>query len=218
MARTLRIDAYVDLICPWCLIGKAQLRQALARLGETAPEVAVDLQWHSVQLIPDAPEDGWPFEAFYLRRLGSPQAVQVRRAQVLAAAAQAGVRIAYGRIARFPNTARAHRLLALGRQQLDAAGLDALLDRLYAAYFSQGEDLGDPATLVAIGAAHGLDADRLRTALAEMGPPVPSPGVSGVPFFVFDQQLALSGAQPPQALFAAMRQALSSPQAPQAGG
>lgn len=209
MARTLRIDAYVDLICPWCLIGKAQLRQALAQLAETAPEVRVDLHWQSVQLIPDAPEDGWPFEAFYLRRLGSPQAVRARRAQVLAAAAQAGVTLDYSRIVRMPNTARAHRLLALGRQQLDTAGLDALLDRLYAAYFSQGQDLGDPATLAAIGAEQGLDADLLGAALAEPGSPLPSPGVSGVPFFVFDRQLALSGAQPPQVLLAAMREALA---------
>lgn len=209
MARTLRIDAYVDLICPWCLIGKAQLRQALAQLAETAPEARVDLHWQSVQLIPDVPEDGWPFEAFYLRRLGSSQAVRARRAQVLEAASRAGVRIDYGRIARFPNTARAHRLLALGRQQLDAAELDALLDRLYAAYFSQGEDLGDPATLAAIGTDHGIEPQQLRSQLAEAPAPLPPSGVSGVPFFVFNRQRALSGAQAPHALLAAMREALA---------
>lgn len=203
----LRIDAYVDLVCPWCLIGKAHLRQALAQLARTAPELAVDLHWHSVQLIPDAPEDGWPFEAFYLRRLGSPEAVRARRAQVLAAAAQAGVTLDYSRIARMPNTARAHRLLALARQTLATGAFDTLLDHLYAAYFSRGEDLGDPAALAAIGAEHGLEADLLRAALAETGPPLPSPGVSGVPFFVFNRQLALSGAQRPQVLLAAMREA-----------
>lgn len=208
-STTLRIDAYVDLICPWCLIGKAQLGQALAQLAETAPEVRVDLQWQSVQLIPDVPAEGWPFEAFYLRRLGSPEAVRARRAQVLEAASRAGVHIAYERIARFPNTARAHRLLALARQRLDSAGLDELLDRLYAAYFSQGEDLGDPATLAAIGARQGLDPQQLRSQLADAPAPLPSSGVSGVPFFVFNRQLALSGAQSPLTLLAAMREALA---------
>lgn len=218
MARTLSIDVWLDLICPWCLIGKAQLRQALAQLAETDPDVAVDLQWHSVQLIPDVPEQGWPYEQFYLRRLGSPEAVRARRAQVLEAAARAGVAIEFASIAIFPNTARAHRLLALARQRLDAKALDHLLERLFSAYFKLGEDLGDLRTLITIGMEHGLDPDNVRASLTDGGALPQTPAVSGVPFFVFNQHLALSGAQPAQALLAAMRQALSSPHAAHANG
>ncbi|UUZ65839.1 DsbA family protein [Polaromonas sp. P1-6] len=76
MARTLRIDVYFDLICPWCWIGKSLLLQARERLAASDPEARVEVYWHSVQLIADVPEEGWPYAAFYERRLGSTLAVR----------------------------------------------------------------------------------------------------------------------------------------------
>jgi hypothetical protein len=113
MNPSVRIDVYVELICPWCLIGKRHLERALAQLATASDrELRVDLQWHTVQLIPQVPREGWPFAEFYARRLGSPEAVRQRQAQVRTAAAQAGVEIDFARIQRFPNTTLSHRLLA----------------------------------------------------------------------------------------------------------
>ena len=203
MQRELRIDAFVELICPWCLIGKRHLARALEYFAQTDPQVRVRVHWHAVQLVPQVPAEGWPFGEFYLRRLGSPEAVRQRQAQVQAAAAQAGVDIDLARIARFPNTSRAHRLLELAALQPHT--VDPLLERLFAAYFRRGEDLGDTGTLVAIAQETGLDPAAARACL-DAAPPAAEPApVSGVPLFVFDGQWSLSGAQPPEALWSAMR-------------
>lgn len=199
----LAVDVWFDLICPWCWIGKHNLDQAIERLRETDPGVQVDVAWHGVQLIPHTPPEGWPFDAFYEQRLGSREAVLARRAQVQEAAGRAGAPIDYTRLKVFPNTAAAHGLLAAGKAQLAPEALDALLTRLFEGYFVRGENLGDSATLAAIAAAHGVDAE---------GPAAQDESemqaASGVPFYAFNRRLAVSGAQPAQLLWSAMRQAL----------
>jgi predicted DsbA family dithiol-disulfide isomerase len=210
MSSELHIDVYVDLICPWCLIGKRHLNQALAQLANEAPDIEVSLQWHSVQLIPDVPAGGLDFAEFYLHRLGSPEAVRARQAQVREAAQAAGVEVDFGRIRRFPNTLRAHQLFAFAARHLAADQLEAMLERLFAAYFNRGEDLGDMDTVRAIALEWGLDLAELQRWIdARQGLPKPVK-VPGVPFFVFNRVQALSGAQPPAALLAAMRSASSS--------
>jgi predicted DsbA family dithiol-disulfide isomerase len=206
MPRTLRIDAFVELICPWCLIGKRHLARALEDFAQTDPQVEVRVHWHALQLVPQVPAEGWPFAEFYLRRLGSPEAVRRRQAQVQAAAAQAGVDIDLARIARFPNTARAHRLLDLAAWQ--PQGVDPLLERLFDAYFRRGEDLGDRATLVAIAQEMGFDPAAAQACLDAAPPPAEPAPVSAVPLFVFDGQRTVSGAQPPEALWSAMRRSI----------
>jgi predicted DsbA family dithiol-disulfide isomerase len=206
MPGALRVDVFVELICPWCLIGKRHLARALERLAQSDPDLKVQVHWRPVQLIAQVPEQGWPFAEFYLQRLGSPEVVQQRQAQVQAAAAQAGVEIDLSRIQRFPNTARAHRLIDFAAVQQPTA-VDALLERLFDGYFRRGEDIGSSDTLLAIAEETGLDAASARPWL--QAPPrsaEPAP-VTGVPLFVFNGRFALSGAQPPEALWSAMRRA-----------
>jgi predicted DsbA family dithiol-disulfide isomerase len=207
MNRELHIDVFFDLVCPWCFIGKRQLSKAVARLSEAEPDVQVSLRWHSVQLIPQVPDAGLPYVEFYDRRLGSRSAVQARQAQVKAAAAQAGIDIDFAAIAVFPNTRRAHHLIALARR-LDAAAVDPLLERLFAAFFQRGEDIGDPETLAAIAAELGLPPDATRAALEDRSPLPESPQVPGVPFFIFNRATATSGAQPAEVLLDAMIDAM----------
>jgi len=207
MAAALEIDVYVDLICPWCLIGKRYLDEAVSDLRHDAPDTQVDVRWHSVQLLPNAPAQGWDFNVFYLQRLGSAEAMRQRQAQVNAAAARAGFQIDFAGMTRMPNTLQAHQLLAFASTRLSSARFAELLERLFAAHFQRGEDLGTRATLLAIADGMGLDAAALAQWLdAGHGQPV-ALDVPGVPFFVFNQQLALSGAQPPEVLLDAMRQA-----------
>ena len=208
MSRKLHTEVFFDLICPWCWIGKHHLRRALSQLADSDPEVQVDVQWHSVQLIPDVPDGGWPFSEFYERRLGSREAVRARQMQVSAAAAQAGAAIDFSRIVTFPNTGRAHRLVALGKRHLDPANQDRLLDRLFATYFQLGEDLNDPRVLATIAAEQGLEPAATRVALADDAWALESPPLPGVPYFVFNRTFALSGAQPAELLHSAMRRVI----------
>lgn len=123
MATVLHIDVYVDLICPWCLIGKRYLDQALQLFQQITPTVPVAVVWHSVQLLPDVPAQGWDFNAFYLQRLGGEQALGQRQAQVNAAASRAGFQIDFSKIPRMPNTLQAHQLFELCQPAFACAGV-----------------------------------------------------------------------------------------------
>lgn len=206
--NTVQIDVYFDLICPWCWIGKAHLGASRRLLTERLPGVQLQLRWHSVQLISQVPPQGWPYQAFYEHRLGGPEAVRARRAQVQVAAALAGLTIEHERIAVFPNTWRAHQLLAHTAQQQPAAH-EALLDALFEAFFVQGQDIGDPQVLAALAQAHGVDSAQAEIWDAPRVWALPE-GASGVPLFVFNQRQAVSGAQPPEVLLAALLAAVPS--------
>ena len=215
MSTTLAIDVHFDLICPWCLIGKRHLRAAVEQFRHAHPDVDVALNWRSHQLLPDIPAAGIPYQVFYERRLGSPAAVAARRAQVQAAAQTAGIEFAFERIALMPNTQLAHRLIDCAGEFGGAEQVDYLIERLFAAYFMEGRNIGALPVLLAIAAEAGFPAaaiearlatpeagDRFRARLAA------DTGISGVPFFVFNNRLAVSGAHPPASLLAAMEQAL----------
>lgn len=209
MQQQLVMDVYVDLVCPWCLIGKRQLDRALAEFTRSHPETLVDLRWHSVQLLPQVPAEGLDFMAFYIQRLGTEQAVRQRQAQVIAAAQVLGLQLDFSQIKRMPNTLLAHQLLSFAAVQLSGALYAALLERLFAAHFKRGENLGERTTLLRIAAEFALDPQLLDTWLERgAGKPL-AHAVPGVPFFVFNGQVSLSGAQPAPVLLAGMQQALS---------
>ena len=209
--ETLRIDAFFDFICPWCLIGKRQLERALAQLQGSRPDVEVELAWHGVQLLPHLPAQGVPFDEFYRQRLGSAEAVRVRQAQVRQAAAAVGLSIDFSGISTMPNTADAHRLLERAAGLGSVAQRDALLERLLAGYFHHGENLGDSTTLLAIAESCGYPRAVLADCLEGARSPFEDGGMGarGVPYFIFNRRQAVSGAQPAEVLLQAMQQALA---------
>ncbi|TDF83913.1 DsbA family oxidoreductase [Pseudomonas sp. H9] len=212
MKPVLSIEVFFDFICPWCLIGQRHLQVALEQLRREQPELEVLLHWRGVQLLPDMPRTGQPFEAFYRKRLGSDAAVRQRQAQVRGAAEAAGVEIDFSRISRMPNTADAHRLLqraaTLGMPELP----EALLTQLFAAYFQQGKDLGDTVTLLHIAKACGLNPAQVADCLRGDASPFNADNdvaMNGVPCFRFNQRQTISGAQPAAVLLEVMREALA---------
>lgn len=217
MAKHLHIRTHFDLICPWCLIGKRHLQQAIVELTTLRPDVSVSLEWQSHILLADFPESGLPYQAFYEKRLGSATAVAARRAQVQAAAQAAGLTLAFDRIEWMPNTLAAHLLIDQLRFRLGAGLLADLIDRLFSGYFIDGRNIGDADVLRDIAREAGVSpallaqcrdtpSDRQRLAAGMAGAAVAQ--VPGVPYFVFNGRLATSGAQSPATLRAAMEQAL----------
>lgn len=211
MTGTLRIDAFFDFICPWCLIGKRQLELALTELRDSHPDVTLELAWHGVQLLPHLPAQGVPFVEFYRQRLGSAEAVQARQAQVRQAAAAVGLSIDFSGINTMPNTGDAHRLLERAAELGGVAQRDTLLERLFAAYFHQGQNLGDSTTLLAIAESCGYQREALVDCLEGAHRPYEDGGMGakGVPYFIFNRRQAVSGAQPAEVLLQAMQQALA---------
>lgn len=210
MSGRLRIDVFLDFICPWCLIGKRQLERAQALLRAKYPDVEFTTVWHGVQLLPELPVQGTPFVEFYRKRLGSADAVRMRQAQVKQAALAVGETIDFDRIVTMPNTADAHRLLerisVLGNSQQR----DALIERLFDAYFHLGEDLGCRETLLSIAQSCGFDSGFVADCLFGNGEPfVGDPGATGgVPCFQFDRRVTVVGAHPAEDLFGVMEEAL----------
>lgn len=214
----LTVEVYFDLICPWCLIGKRNLETAIRQLAALRPQVRVKVSWISQQLLPDTPVGGIPYQSFYVARLGSPEAVAARRAQVQRAGDAAGIRFEFDRIKLMPNTAAAHGLVAWSRVHGTTAQQAAMVERLFTAYFIDGKNISDPDVLAQLAAECGLDRDALVLHLREQRNGS-QPGerrssearhaVDGVPYFAFNDRFALSGAQSPEAMLHAMMYALS---------
>jgi predicted DsbA family dithiol-disulfide isomerase len=200
--HVLAIDFYVDLVCPWCWIGLRQLRGAQQRLRLSHPELELEVNWCSLPLLPQLPRAGVPYLEFYLRRLGGPAALAQRRAKILAHGRGIVPQIDFDRIATMPNTVLAHRMLAWARPRATPAQLTALLEALFQAFFVEGRDIGDAATLEALAATQLHDTGRLRAWLddeegwtacqqAAMHPPLNA--VGGVPCLVPESGVPLSG-------------------------
>jgi predicted DsbA family dithiol-disulfide isomerase len=214
----LKIEAWFDFICPWCLIGKRNLDVAVSRFASSRPDVQVKVQWRSHQLLPWTPLEGMPYQAFYRDRLGSAEAVAARRAQVQQAGRDAGVQFAFESIKVLPNSAAAHDLVTFAASRCNATQTAALIDRLLTAFFTEGENIGDSAVLERLGMECGLEAEGLKAhldACARLADPTGQrmsyvdPKVNGVPYFEFNTGYSLSGVYSPVAIASAMALAIA---------
>lgn len=143
MNKIITVEVAFDFICPWCYIGKRQLERALTLLHASQPALRVEVRWHGVQLLPTLATEGTPFQAFYLQRLGGPQAVAARQAQVSLAASAVNLSLNFDKIKLMPNTARVHRLFAAAQAQLPAQRVQFLMEAIYRGYFEEGANIGD---------------------------------------------------------------------------
>lgn len=210
----LQIDIVSDVVCPWCFIGKRRLEAALRELKIERPEVVPRIRWLPFFLNPDTPEAGEPYRPFLEKKFGGPEKLAQIWAQVSDAGRTAGIEFAFERIEQRANTLKAHRLIHRAQAQGDAG---ALVERLFAAQFLRGENVGDAAVLARIAAECGddeaaalaylrsdEDADAVR---AQFGR-AQQMGISGVPFFILGGRYGVGGAQPPELMLGALRQAL----------
>ncbi|MEY3019220.1 MAG: hypothetical protein RLZZ272_204 [Actinomycetota bacterium] len=213
----IRLDVWVDVVCPWCLIGLRRLDQALTEHAARPDAIAVEVRLRSFELEPDAPlEAGASVVEHLAERMGaSADEVRAMMARVNQHAATVGVTIDFDRV-RSVGTRRAHEVLQLA---LDAARQREVAAALTSAHFLEGADLSDVATLVSLAAGAGLEADAVAAALAS-GERIDAVradealarelGVSGVPAYAIDGALALGGAQPVETLVAALAAARTS--------
>lgn len=204
------IDIFSDVVCPWCLIGKLRLEEAIRGMAD-APEISI--RWLPFELNPNMPKDGMDRRAYRTAKFGSMQASDELDQRLQAAAEPLGVRFNFEEMHRTPSSFDAHRLIMAAQ----SVGLghhlkSALLDR----YFLQAKDIGDRAVLLEACAAVGinpdsavqvLDSDQLADDVRAFEAEAQRLGVSGVPFFIFNGQLGLSGAQPPEVFQQALREA-----------
>jgi predicted DsbA family dithiol-disulfide isomerase len=157
---TLSIEVISDAICPWCWVAKRRLDSAIAAL---APDVTASVIWRPFELNPEMPKAGVDRRAYRSAKFGSWQHSQALDAQVAAAGRSDGLVFNHDKMERTPNTIDAHRLIRLAGQQ---GKQDEVVERLFAAYFNEGRDIGDPTVLADIGASAGLDRAKILVMLA----------------------------------------------------
>lgn len=209
------IQVVQDIVCPWCRIGKHNLDVALEQWAATGGE-APDIQWFPYLLDDIAPDANEDFRERFIQRKGMPEdQMATMFDRVTEVGKQAGLEFHFDRIKLAQNTLRAHQLIALTPVNLQ----DAVLDGLHKAYFEDGENIEDVVVLVKIAREAGFEeavlqelgenlADDLRRDdVLEMIGQAQTAGVSGVPFFIFDGKLSLSGAQPPETILRALTKA-----------
>ncbi len=214
----MQIDIISDVVCPWCLIGKRNLEKALAQYAAGHPDAdAPKIIWHPFQLNPQLPAEGMPRDEYLTSKFGGPEQASEIYDRVARAGKSAGIDFRFDDIHAQPNTVDAHQLILLA---LAFDAQDGVVESLFAGYFLEGRDLRDRQTLIELAERGGLpraeaerclETQQLRQQVEEQQNHALSLGVQGVPFFIFDQKLAASGAQPPEVLVDAMQEAAAQP-------
>jgi predicted DsbA family dithiol-disulfide isomerase len=197
------IDVVQDTVCPWCRIGKKNLDDALSHFEGETPEV----MFHPFFLHPGMPPAGRSFRD-HMRTVKGDDDIGPMLIRVSNAGLQAGLKFDWDKIQRAPNTLLSHALVLSAPVEEQGQ----VLDVVHKAYFENGIDIGDKQALIDL--TDGLpvdvtklDDDAFLDAVAGRAEMARGQGVSGVPFFIFNHQFSVSGAQPPSVLLDAMEKA-----------
>ena len=197
-ADGLVVDVTSDLICPWCFVAKRRLEKASSSLGKT-----LEIRWHPFQLNPEMPVEGLDRRLYRSAKFGSWEQSQRLDAQVSAAGTEVGIRFRHDLMKRAPNTFRGHVLLAAALKD-GVHKQNLVAERLFQAYFLNGEDVGDPATLLGIAREFGvtaisrvedLDSPALVSEVKTGERMAASAGIRGVPQISFQGEVVANGAQ-----------------------
>jgi predicted DsbA family dithiol-disulfide isomerase len=206
---SISVDVVSDVACPWCYLGKRRLERAVALV----PEIQVSVHWRPYRLDPTIPPDGMDRKDYIIRKFGSLEALDEPHARLIELGRAEGIDYHFERITRSANTINAHRLV---RWATASGAEDAIVERLFAAYFSEGRDIGAIEMLAALSGDVGLDSDSVAKRLAgdedreEVAGEIEDAyhiGVTGVPCFIVDQKYAVMGAHPAESLARAIAQA-----------
>lgn len=205
----MKIEIWSDVVCPWCYIGKRRMEEALAKFPHD-----VDVAWRSFELDPAASAE--PMEALN-EALAAKYGLAVEAAREMmvhmaSTGADAGLELNFD-MARGGNTLDAHRLLHFASTR---NAQDRMKERLFRAYMTEGrpisrrEELGllagevglDPAEVRAM-----LETDAFELEVRQDEARALELGIRGVPYFLIDERIAVSGAQPSHVLLGAFHQA-----------
>ena len=207
----MQIDIVSDTVCPWCFIGKRRIGRAMAM----RPDVKFDVFWRPYRLDPSIPREGVDRRAYLKAKFGDTLRNSAMGDAIRSEGASEGLQFAFDKIAKSPNTLDSHRLV---RWAAGAGLQDEIVERLFEAYFIDGQDIGDAAVLSQIAGGAGMDGELVAALLAgdadlesverEAGL-ANEMGITGVPTFIFDGRFMISGAREAELLARIIDKALS---------
>jgi predicted DsbA family dithiol-disulfide isomerase len=199
----MQLDVFSDTICPWCYIGKRRLERAL----KARPQQNLLMRWRAFQLNPGMPSTGMDRQQYINAKFGSADRANRLYQTVTRIGASEGIDFRFDLINHTPSTLLSHRLSYVAAT---ADRQSVMLDRLFAAYFQEGRNIGDPDVLTMLATEVGLPSNLTAEALNDGGQidlalagdfQARRQGINGVPYFIFNGRFGLSGAQEPEALF-----------------
>ena len=198
MTAEIRLDIFADPVCPWCLIGKAELDRAL----ESRPDHPFLITWQPFRLDPQMPAAGVDYVAYMKMKFKDEKGIIAAMKPVMEASERLGLWINPSLIERVPNTMNAHRLLYW-------AGLEGVqtpvMSGLMRAYWREGKNISNPDVLVAIGEGAGMNGQMIRRLLATPEDRdqilareihARERGITSAPTFVVADSHVVTGAQP----------------------
>ena len=198
---------FSDTICGWCYIGKERLSQALKKLN--LPEtIVMNLPF---QLNPSMPKDGMNRIEYIKTKFGSIENAKPMYDNMILQGEQENLQIKLDKIKRTPNTVKSHLLIDLARKY---KAENEVISDLFESYFNKAKDIGDEEVLLSIAKKNSLDVNEVKTYLNDeanikkidkMDNVAKEMGITGVPFYVFNDQLSISGAQSVEQLIEAIK-------------
>ena len=209
----MKVEVWSDVVCPFCYIGKTHFDEALEQFAE---KENIEFVWKSFQLNPDLKTN---LDQTLYEHLSESKGISIEQAEGMGIHAAlmgkaAGIELNFDKSV-VANSFNAHRLIhfakANGKQQ-------EMKSRLFKAYFTEGKNIDDNETLIALAEEIGLDAEKAKAVLendkyaGDVNDDINESqqlGVRGVPFFVFDRKYAISGAQPAEAFLETLQKSFA---------
>ena len=161
--KRIALDIYSDVVCPWCYIGLKRLEAAQKLVPS---DIAVDIAWRAFQLDPTTPVKGRDYHAHMAAKFGGKPAVEAKFDQVRETGKSVGIKFDFANVKIAPNTLKAHRLIRHVAE--DKALQDAIVKRLFQAFFEEGQDIGDVSVLADLAAECGLNAAEIEIGRAHV--------------------------------------------------
>lgn len=209
MKSVIKIDIVSDVVCPWCYIGKRRIEHAMKLLEN---DFNFDVSYLPFELNPHTPSEGFNQREHLIRKFGGEEKYNQIASHVTRVAAEEGLQFHFDKQQISPNTSNLHRVIWFAKKEGKQAEVK---EAFMKAYFEQGVDLTSSENIIAVAASAGLDAARVNTLLnSQEGLEEVNHleqlnyqrGVSGVPFYIVNNQYAISGAQPSDVFVKALKQ------------
>jgi len=209
MKPLIKIDIVSDVVCPWCYIGKRRIEKAMKELSH---EFDFDVNYLPFELNPQTPPEGFNQKEYLVNKFGGPERYDQITTHVTHVAAAEGLKFDFDKQTVSPNTKDAHRVIWLAKQEnKQFQAKEAFMK----AYFEDGVDLSRKENIIAIAASAGLDKVRVASLLDsnegtaevnQLEQQNHQRGISGVPFYIINNQYGISGAQPSDVFIQALKQ------------
>ncbi|XOV65913.1 MAG: DsbA family protein [Fluviicola sp.] len=205
--NTIKIDVISDVACPWCYVGKRRLEAALKE-WKGAP---VEVNWHPFQLDPSMRKEGMNRETYLTSKFGSVDRIQQMIDHLTEVGKTVDIDFDFGDQWLAVNTLEMHQLLHVANQEGFGAELK---ERFLSAYFVESKHLNERKELYDILSDFGWNAEKVDAIISDANIAAKvkaeiqhyqNRGVSGVPFFVFNDEFGVSGAQPPEVFLEALQ-------------